>query len=77
MTKDIRKALRAELEVQNMTQAELAERSGVRQDYVSKILRGERVSVPSEFQRILDELGLELVVREKLKDNRAEWKAWK
>lgn len=65
MTDEIRKAVRERLREKGMSQSELANRSGVREDYVSKVLRGERVKVPGEFGAVLEALGLELTVREK------------
>jgi transcriptional regulator with XRE-family HTH domain len=65
MNDRIRQALKDYLSTQNLTQKQLADLSNVREDYVSKVLRGERVSVPKEFAAMLDALNLELYVREK------------
>lgn len=63
----IRQQIKDELKTERLTQKELAMKSGVREDYVSKVLRGERVSTPQEFQSILEALSLELIVRPKQK----------
>ena len=43
-----------------LSQQELAERAGVRQATVSRLLAGERMGEPETWQRILKVLGLEL-----------------
>ena len=57
----IRQQIKDALAHKNLSQVALARLSGVREDYVSKVLRGERVSVPQEFAAMLDALDLELV----------------
>lgn len=65
MNTKIRQQIKETLAHKDLTQSALAKLSGVREDYVSKILRGERVSVPQEFEAILDALNLELKVQPK------------
>lgn len=65
MNDRIRQALKDALAIHNLTQKQFAHLSNVREDYVSKVLRGERVNVPREFAAMLDALNLELCVREK------------
>ena len=60
MTGEIRKQIKQALAERGMSQVELARLSGIREDYVSKILRGERVSVPKDFAAILDTLNFQL-----------------
>ena len=61
----IREAVRVELARRDTNQAKLAERIGVSRQYVNNIMRARAGNVPTVWQRIFDELGLELVVRAK------------
>ena len=65
MNKTIRAAVKQVITEQDKTQAELAETIGVSRQYVSHMLRGERGDVPASWQKMLDELGLELTVQPK------------
>jgi ribosome-binding protein aMBF1 (putative translation factor) len=60
---DIRRAVRIELARRDDKQARLAERIGVTRQYLNDVLRGKAGNVPAVWQKILDELDLELVVR--------------
>jgi len=64
----IRQAVRIELARRDSNQAKLAKQVGVSPQYVSDVMRARAGNVPEVWQRIFDELGLELVVR--LKDRR-------
>lgn len=66
MNDQIRQAVRVELAKRNSRQTELADRLGVTRQYVSSLMRGETGNVPDVWQRIFDELGLELVVKPKV-----------
>ena len=65
MNDQIRQAVRVELAKHNRKQTDLAEQLGVTRQYVSSLMRGETGNVPDVWQRIFDELGLELVVQPK------------
>lgn len=65
MNDQIRRAVRIELAKHNQKQTDLAERLGVTRQYVSALMRGETGNVPDVWQRIFDDLGLELVVQAK------------
>jgi transcriptional regulator with XRE-family HTH domain len=65
MNEAIRQQIKSVLAGKGLTQKELAQRSGVREDYISKMLRGERVKTPKEFSAILEVLGLELCVKQR------------
>ena len=58
----IREAVRVELARRASNQAELAEKVGVSKQYISDVMRARAGKVPAVWQRILDELDLELVV---------------
>ena len=62
MTDEIRKQIKQTLAEKKMSQVELARLSGIREDYVSKILRGDRIGVPKDFAMILDVLDVKLNV---------------
>ena len=59
----IREAVRIELARRASNQAELAEKVGVSKQYISDVMRARAGKVPAVWQRILDELDLDLVVR--------------
>ncbi len=59
----IRQAVRVELAKRDQKQIQLAERVGVTRQYLNDVLRGKSALVPAVWQRILDDLDLELVVR--------------
>lgn len=65
----IRKALLKAMSEQGVSQADLARRMGVQPQSITKLLSGERGKVPQSVLRALDTLGLELVVREKDRNN--------
>ncbi len=61
----IRQAVRVELAKRDQKQIQLAERVGVTRQYLNDVLRGKSAHVPAVWQRILDDLDLELVVQPK------------
>ena len=50
---------------QGVTQAELAERLGVKQPSVAQVLSPNAAKIPQSLIDVLNELGLELVVKPK------------
>ena len=58
----IREAVRIELARRASNQAQLAEKVGVSPQYVSDVMRARAGNVPAVWQRIFDELDLDLVV---------------
>ena len=58
----IREAVRVELARRVSNQAQLAKRVGVSRQYLSDVMRGRAGNVPTLWQKVFDELGLELVV---------------
>ena len=59
----IRQAVRVELAKRDSNQARLAEKIGVSRQQINNVMRARAGNVPEVWQRIFDELGLELVVR--------------
>ena len=60
----IRTAIRIELAKRRMNQSELASRVNVSKQHMSSLMSGKSGNVSEVWQRIFDELGLELVVKE-------------
>lgn len=63
MTDHIREEVRVAMLRQGVTQAALAERLGLSRQHVSAMLHGRRSNLPEAWEKLLDELGLELIVR--------------
>lgn len=63
----IREAVRVELARRASNQAQLADKVGVSKQYISDVMRARAGNVPAVWQRILDELDLDLVVVPKAK----------
>ena len=61
----IRQAVRIELAKRDSNQAKLAERIGVSRQQINNVMRARAGNVPSVWQRIFDELDLELVVQQR------------
>lgn len=61
----IREAVRVELARRASNQAQLAEKVGVSKQYISDVMRARAGKVPAVWQRILEELDLEVVVQKK------------
>lgn len=71
MTDHIREEVRVAMVRQKVTQVELAERVGLARSHVSALLNGHRGRLPEAWQKLLDGLGLELVVMPKRSDRSA------
>lgn len=65
MNDSIRNQIKKKLKNRGYTQKSFAQEFGLSEDYVGKVLRGERVEVPEGFQKMLDALDFELVARSK------------
>ncbi len=63
MTEHIRDEVRVALVRRHVTQGEIAERLGISRQHLSAMLSGRRSRLPDAWEKLLDELGLELVVR--------------
>lgn len=61
MNENIRRRVRVALAERDMNQRDLAERVGMKPQYVSDLLTGRVGKIPSTWARILDALDLELV----------------
>ena len=58
----IRQAVRIELARRDSNQAQLADKVGVSRQYINNVMRARAGNVPAVWQRIFDELELDLVV---------------
>ena len=65
MTDEIRHAVKVTLAKRKLTQWELAEKIGITPQHLSRMMQGERSNVPEAWQKVFNELGLELVVKPK------------
>jgi transcriptional regulator with XRE-family HTH domain len=65
----IREAVRVELARRGESQSQLAERVGVSRQYLSDVMRGRAGNVPALWQKVLEDLGLELVVQPKTRSD--------
>ena len=63
MTEHIRDEVRVAMVRRHVTQGEIAERLGISRQHLSAMLGGRRSRLPDAWEKLLDELGLELVVR--------------
>lgn len=61
MNEQVREAVRQAMKKQQLTQAEMAQRLETSQPALAKMLTGRVGKVPDQWQKLLDELGLELV----------------
>jgi predicted XRE-type DNA-binding protein len=61
----IAQALRDEIKRKGLTQTQLAEIAGIPQPSVARVLTGKRGKMSTDLIKILDALGLELVVQKK------------
>lgn len=61
----IREAIEEEIRLRGLSGPELARLLGVTKSHVYQILGGNRAKIPLSLIRLLDALGLELVVRKK------------
>lgn len=60
MTEEIIRATKARMAAIGMSQNQLAKRLGIEPVNLSRMLNGRSGSVPKSWQRVLEELGLEL-----------------
>ncbi|MDZ7799994.1 MAG: helix-turn-helix transcriptional regulator [Trueperaceae bacterium] len=65
MTLQIREEIRVAMVRQRLTQTELAKRVGLSRQHLNHLLTGHRGNLPDGWGKVLDALGLELVVRPK------------
>ena len=65
MTEHIRDEVRVAMVRRHVTQGEVAERLGISRQHLSAMLSGRRSRLPDAWEKLLDELGLELVVQPK------------
>ena len=65
MTDDIRLDVRVHMLKNGVSQTRLAEEAGLTRQHVSALLTGHRGRLPDAWHKMLDGLGLELVVRPK------------
>lgn len=69
MTEKIRQQIRDVMTEQEMTTYRLAQMTGIDQPNVTRLLKGRSGKIPESWQKVLDALGLELIVKQK--DNHA------
>jgi transcriptional regulator with XRE-family HTH domain len=65
MTETVIKQVRRSMEKQGVSQGELSRRTGIERPNINRLLTGRSGKVPESWQKVLDELGLELVVKAK------------
>ncbi len=65
MNEQVRQAARKRMKAQGITQEKLAEMTGMQQPNVARLLTGRSGSIPDNWQKVLDALGLELVAVKK------------
>jgi transcriptional regulator with XRE-family HTH domain len=65
MTEHIRDEVRVAMVRRHVTQGEIAERLGISRQHLSAMLSGRRSRLPDAWEKLLDELDLELVVRQR------------
>ena len=57
MNPEVREAVRQTMKQRELTQSELAQRLGMTQPALAKMLTGRTGQVPESWQKVLDELG--------------------
>lgn len=65
MTEGIREAVRIELARRDWNRTRLADETGLSRQYISELVGGKAGNLSPAWQRIFDELGLEVVVQPK------------
>jgi plasmid maintenance system antidote protein VapI len=70
MTDLIRDAVSDHIKTHGMTRTEAAAAAGLPRQYVTDLLKGRKGTLPKNWARLLDSLGLELVVRPKRRGSR-------
>lgn len=63
MTEGIREAVRIELARRDWNRTRLADETGLSRQYISELIGGKAGNLSPAWQRIFDELGLEVVVQ--------------
>ena len=61
MNDHIRRTVNVELAKKDMKRAELAEKLGMKRQYLTEVLNGKVATLPKSWIKILDELNLKLV----------------
>lgn len=61
MNEQVRNAARHALKNQGLTQAEVAEKIGLKQPDIARLLNGKVGQVPENWQKLLDTLGLQII----------------
>jgi len=69
MNEKVREAVRQTLKARNLTQAEAAQQIGLKQPDIARLLSGRAGKIPENWQKLLDELGLELIAVPKPKSD--------
>ncbi|QBY06490.1 XRE family transcriptional regulator (plasmid) [Deinococcus metallilatus] len=65
MNEDVRAFVKQVMLEQDMSQGELARRTGLARPAVTRLLNGTVGKIPENWQRILDELGIEIIAVKK------------
>lgn len=65
MNEEVRNFVKQAMLEQDLSQGELARRTGLTRPAVTKLLNGVVGKVPENWQRILDELGIEIIAIKK------------
>ncbi len=65
MNEQVRQAVRERMKERGVTHEKLAELTGIQRPNVTRLLTGQSGTIPDNWQKVLDALGLELVARER------------
>lgn len=65
MNSEVIKAVKQNMQDAGVSQGELAKRIGIERPNLTRLLSGRSGRVPDNWQKILNELGLELTVQKK------------
>lgn len=65
MNEQVRQAVRERMKVQSVTHEKLAELTGIQRPNITRLLTGQSGTIPDNWQKVLDALGLELVAQQK------------
>jgi len=66
----LRDQVREALFKQRLTQAQLAEKTGIHRVHINKMLNGQSGKFPNAWERVLEALGLEVQVKPKKRSNK-------
>lgn len=72
MNEQVRQAVKAALKEKGVTQAHLAEMTGIERPNITRLLSGSVGKVPDNWQKVLNALDLELVAQPKTKRAKEE-----